>query len=513
MVSEVANTTVSAINAAVDIAKESPGVISDAMRAIENTSPLAIGGGSGPQSHNSLPASQARMSEVAAKAPETSHPQQTIDPGLHRVSEIQSHISTLKGCLRHLDTDQLLKAVRDGSGPFHEALESIQKFGEEINLNSSQPKTEAQSIIKVCLDLGKEIQEKAKSSAHPGYRAPQGDSLLVDRWAFRLETQAEKALTLKARTSAQPGAAFGADVPILAPLKRTFESDRSRPLDTSALLERRWQQLEIMKASMEAERTRYDSRTERLVEEEESFRTLSTQLQMLRTSKQTMEHVGYILNQAIEYVGKLRSEIIQLANYFNTIAQIVTDIGSAQTERYLQLLEDKIKTDEKESLLLPSSKTIMGISLSDWEAQEIFASLLTLRGHFAVVWENAAFYDRVSSQYLLPTVRAVSSLSITASKEDQIEELKKLKESTDDAAKAIREEGGKRLERARQYIDGNIEAIAKETGSLPMIKSAFERKQKLIEEGVKNARIEDEPSASWNEDASHEEDPNSLGEY
>lgn len=446
----------------------------ETVRAVGNMRPLAIDGSKAGSQEASRPRRQAISNPAAAQVPPQASPsQQVLDPGLLRAAEVQGHVSTLGRCIRDLTLETLLATARDREGPLQETLQIIRDFEQELISSGGQRVSEANSILQNCLRLGDEILKKAG-----GQKASQGDSLLVDMWSKRLDGLADRAVRLKAMADAQPGHAFGTDMPILNAIQRGFQSTKDRPIDTAALVERTQMKMLTMKATMEAAQTKYQEKTENLAMQQEKLLELSSKLSQLTTSKATMVVIQTALLDAIRYVDSLQAEISQLGFYFNKIAQIVKHVSDIQAARFLARVDHKIEDSET---LLP------GLSLADCDAQEIFASLLTLRGYFAVVYQNAAFYDKISSAHLLPAIRDVLRLDITAADPEQ--EKQAFQQRTEKATQAIREEGLKRQEEIKQWIDANIERISNETIDMPVVSKAFERQQKLVQEGVARAQV------------------------
>ena len=84
-----------------------------------------------------------------------------------------------------------------------------------------------------------------------------------------------------------------------------------------------------------------------------------------------------------------------------------------------------------------------------------------------MVYRNAQFYDEVSPQFLLPAVREVCRLRVSASEWEQDDAMIKLDKSTQDAANRIWEKGRQRQEEIRNFVDENLSKVAQEPQAVP----------------------------------------------
>ena len=151
----------------------------------------------------------------------------------------------------------------------------------------------------------------------------------------------------------------------------------------------------------------------------------------------------------------MQTEVARLANYFDGIQTIIDHICRNQCEKFINTIKDGM--DESNS----SEQAIM-TSLSEVQAQvssgasvdsistrimlirpkDLFVKLLSLRGHFAVINDNARFYSQISRAHIRPAVDEVGTLPIDSTSDDIRDHAADLlSQHTTDSAKEIRDIG------------------------------------------------------------------------
>ena len=129
-----------------------------------------------------------------------------------------------------------------------------------------------------------------------------------------------------------------------------------------------------------------------------------------------------------------------------------------------------------------------------------------------MVYRNAQFYDEVSPQFLLPAVREVCRLRVSASEWEQDDAMIKLDKSTQDAANRIWEKGRQRQEEIRNFVDENLSKVAQEPQAVPAIAAAFKRKRKAIEAEVARSQLEHGEAAELADEDSNDDNAKEPGE-
>ena len=153
----------------------------------------------------------------------------------------------------------------------------------------------------------------------------------------------------------------------------------------------------------------------------------------------------------------MQIEVGRLANYFDGIQNVIEDICRNQCEIFV----NTIKAGMDESI---SGQQAIMTSLSEMQAQvsagtsfdsiltgnglmrpkDLFVKLLTLRGHFAVINDNAQFYSQISRAHIRPAVDEVGRLPIDSISDDiRTRAADMLSERTMESARAIQDIGFK----------------------------------------------------------------------
>lgn len=156
---------------------------------------------------------------------------------------------------------------------------------------------------------------------------------------------------------------------------------------------------------------------------------MPSELAALVTSQATMEVIDKILMKAIDFVESLQAEASQLITYFDKIGKVIKEVSERQENSFLKRLETKDKA------------RLLGAPLAHWEAQSTFALLVLPRGLFAVIYQNAQFFGDVSTRYLLPSIREVCRLLISAPHDKQTKAKTTLAKNTRNYTDEIRKLG------------------------------------------------------------------------
>lgn len=128
----------------------------------------------------------------------------------------------------------------------------------------------------------------------------------------------------------------------------------------------------------------------------------------------------------------MQTEVRRLVNYFDAIHRVIHYVCRNQYGRLLDTIKDGM--DQKSS----DEQTVL-TSLSEVQAQVrfelsqsfrfrpehllirplgLFVKLLSLRGHFAVINDNAQFYSQISIEHIMPALNEVGELPINSTSEE-----------------------------------------------------------------------------------------------
>ena len=73
--------------------------------------------------------------------------------------------------------------------------------------------------------------------------------------------------------------------------------------------------------------------------------------------------------------------------------------------------------------------------------KDLFAKLLSLRGHFAVITDNARFYSQISRDHIIPAINEANDLPIHSTPDELRNRAYLLSEHTMESAKIIQKIG------------------------------------------------------------------------
>lgn len=148
----------------------------------------------------------------------------------------------------------------------------------------------------------------------------------------------------------------------------------------------------------------------------------------------------------------MQTEFTQLVKYFDGIHTIIEHVCRNQCESFLNTIKDGMDqsiSDRKAiatSLSEVQARVSIGTSPLDsvstkailMRSKDLFVKLLSLRGHFAVINDNANFYSQISREHIIPAIYEVGELPIhSTSDEVRRRAAILLLENTTNSAKAI----------------------------------------------------------------------------
>ena len=447
----------------VDIVNAAPNLAAEAIRAPGNFRPFSSGD-TGIQ-QNSL---------LSSEEPVLQERRQTFrnanDLAYAKAAEIHALISDFsKAC-----GADLKNAVKDQDGSLAQCISDIKDCLKSLESSNTAPSIEARQILDECIRIGNEIKSHFGGTTNGNGGSTQRKQVEANLRS-RIKLVSDKSAGFMAKASAQPGQAFGADMPILT---RLSKSAKERPIDTQALLARKQQHLLTMMQHHESMKINYQAKQRSLAKNQSNIIKLTHRMKRLEASTATTEELRTVILQASRCVQQLLGEIIVLERYFTNIHSVIEDIGNIRCQRFLAEVEAGV--DRKQE--------VWGISYSNWEAQSIYSSILTLRGHFAVVCANAEFYRKVSHDYLLPAMKEVCGMPIDESKEIQRDAGEKLQKSTQEACEKIKEIGKQRYEELLTQTMDDAKRMEDELAQSPLI--CDNSRQKAIKDAVRQVQNE-----------------------
>lgn len=128
----------------------------------------------------------------------------------------------------------------------------------------------------------------------------------------------------------------------------------------------------------------------------------------------------------------MQNEITRLLNYFQGIHTIIEDVCGHQCERFLNTIKDGMDQSISDQQAIVTSLSEMQAQVSTgtspldaistkaipMRSKDVFVKLLSLRGHFAVINDNAQFYSQISQAHIIPAIDEVGALPIASTSKD-----------------------------------------------------------------------------------------------
>ena len=441
-----------------------PQVLVEGLKAVGNLGSLGSGG-----NPYAVREPTAGKDDVAIQ--ESQQIAKNNDPTYLQAGQVQTVLEQFRQTIR----ENLREAVSDPESLFHDALRQVEVLKKRLDdVGTEISMAACANILDPLLKIGDEAK---MASQEAGDEATVSE--IVTRLDTRFEAPAAAALTLKVKADSQPGLGFGAGAALLPSMRRRLQ--QGDVVDTMALLEKKQQHMLTMQATMEAQIRNYDEKTRTLLETEETMISLVNRFNELESSKAKLGQARQVLREAIEYVSALQSEIMSLADYFHQISTGIETLVEVRCTSFLDTLKSLPPMVSEDDTL---------DAVVDYKAQELFTSLLTIRGHFGAVYGNAAFYRRVNDNYITKALRLVCRIPVSAGIEQQNLKLDELRDITSNAAREIQAIGREQRQKLLDSLQPKMKQIDADLRKMGVLSVAAKAKQKLVKDAVREVEEE-----------------------
>ncbi|KAI0817906.1 hypothetical protein GGR55DRAFT_622514 [Xylaria sp. FL0064] len=344
-----------------------------------------------------------------------------------------------------------------------ELLGQVEEIGRDV-----QPSRDACHILNDCKKIITEMLKEGESSVSLNGASPNDK-----RRAARLEELKAAASGLELEANAQPGQAFGAQTPILN--RQTFVRDNNS-IDANAFLNRRREDLARKELACAAALNNHEKKAEKHAATQREITGIAHKLRRLHTAEVTTTEIRNVLRETGDIIGKLKGEMTKLSNYFISIKIML---------EYLQEHDCQQFTTEIHFALERATPT-KGILLSEFQAQIIYANLLTLRGYAGYIASSCDFYRTVSTKHFMPLFNAMYKLPLNPDDRGKEEAINQLEANTEKASKEILSSGRNRILAMRDEVDQLGRAAHSQGEGLPLLplsqKLALQNKARQVEE-------------------------------
>ena len=153
----------------------------------------------------------------------------------------------------------------------------------------------------------------------------------------------------------------------------------------------------------------------------------------------------------------MQTEIRRLVNYFDGIHTVIEYICRNQCEKFVNTIRDGMDESISGQQAIMTSLSEMQAQVSAWTSfdpisivmilmrpKDLFVKLLSLRGHFAVINDNAQFYSQISTAHIIPAIHDVSALPMNSTSDEiRTRAANRLSECTIKSAQEIQDIGVK----------------------------------------------------------------------
>ncbi|KAI1277214.1 hypothetical protein F5Y07DRAFT_407922 [Xylaria sp. FL0933] len=333
---------------------------------------------------------------------------------------------------------------------------------------SSKPSRDACHILNGCQKVITEMLKESESSVSLNGASPSDK-----RRAERLEELKAAASGLELEANAQPGQAFGTQTPVLN--RQTFVRD-NHSIDANAFFNRRREDLARKELACAAALSNYEKKAEKHAATQKEITGIAHKLRRLHTAEVTTTEIRNVLRETGDIIGKLKGEMTKLSNYFISIKTML---------EYLQEHDCQQFTTEIHFALERATPT-KGILLSEFQAQIIYANLLTLRGYAGYIASSCDFYRTVSTKHFMPLFNAMYKLPLNPDDRGKEEAINQLEANTEKASKEVLSSGRNRILAMRDEVDQLGRAAHSQGEGLPLLplsqKLALQTKARQVEE-------------------------------
>ncbi|KAI0424914.1 hypothetical protein F5Y09DRAFT_352941 [Xylaria sp. FL1042] len=414
----ITNPVLETIHHATSLVGQTPGIVKDlshasiGIRAVSNDD-------SSPQQHPV----QDSMDQQQVLASPNAVTNEVAYTKSYAISALVSDLQSLsEGDFRSSKTE-----VRDLLGRVEELRRDVQP--------SSKPSRDACHILNDCRKIITEMLKESEKSINLNGTSPSDK-----KRATKLEDLKAAANGLELEASAQPGQAFGDQVPIIN--RQTFVRDNGS-IDANAFLNRRREDLARKELACAAALSNYEKKAEKYAATQREIIEIANKLRRLHTGEVTTTEIRNVLRETGDIIGKLKGEMTKLSHYFISIKNIL---------EYLEEHDCQQFTTEIHYALERATPT-EGIFLSEFQAQIIYTNLLTLRGYAGYIASNCDFYRTASTKHFLPLFNAMYQLPLNPDDSTKEEAINKLDTDTRKAAEDILSSGRNRILSMRDDVD------------------------------------------------------------